>query len=718
MRTVLGNFFLYTISTFQGQRLPINNPQAQNTLIARCHCSSTAGDFAEVQRCSTQAIPPVRVVFSALNSLAVHTMAPIQCKLLSAAAAPGAHIQVRVFGGRVEHIQGTKNPFSKWVALAIDSKGNTASIYKKFFGDSRNPDASNWLSKLPSGTCVDINPESAKGKGCKGNDKNQQYTCATGPVDIEIVSKTNLKIIDEANLTAPIPKRPVVFFQCSKLPKLTTEKRIAICGIVQEVKPLEHKPVQQTARKQPKRGQQAPNETEVATEERPVSSIKILDDSDTDAWISFWGDFASEIFTVGEFVALYQIKVRISPDGNIAQSTDDTVIVQVGTAPDHVSAREDAIISQAQRLQATVSTTSGTRQQIGGGGAAALVEGKLRLVAVKTVAIADDIKHNTQEKGFHLEGVSSTVDDTDNITNSDGRLWTKLNIIDTSSKFTCYATEEALLQLSGLSVDQFKVAAENGDIPLPRANLRISRLLKTLNPDTPYAYDVVNTTIQKASPAFVFPTSQSVESKYDGAVDYADGTCLLPTTVAALSHDDQDLLVRVPGIVEPVVTQHGVLLMLEATARQKPLQCGCNVYLKFEQLKCCMTTAEEAPQFVNVIFQTPLETMIDKQMQPGDFGIFHIVAFLMEDEKEFYVADQVHKPQDHNNISREDAVRGFNCEILATGGVVKTRRVLKRERSHIDPSVQEEVIATILTPNAKHHRTSPSIDKEALPQAA
>ena len=63
---------------------------------------------------------------------------------------------------------------------------------------------------------------------------------------------------------------------------------------------------------------------------------------------------------------------------------------------------------------------------------------------------------------------------------------------------------------------------------------------------------------------------------------------------------------------------------------------------------------------------------------------------------------KVYKPTAEENL--EEAKTKFASEITTSAWIVKMRRTLKRERSHLDPECEQEILDTVfgLTSLAKH----------------
>ena len=71
---------------------------------------------------------------------------------------------------------------------------------------------------------------------------------------------------------------------------------------------------------------------------------------------------------------------------------------------------------------------------------------------------------------------------------------------DASGQYSSFATEKALLGMSGLQKEKFVEACKDGSLHLHRCNIRVSRTLRTVHNGTPSQTDYVNLVLEDASP--------------------------------------------------------------------------------------------------------------------------------------------------------------------------------------------------------------------------
>ena len=391
-------------------------------------------------------------------------MTALRVKLLTEENAMSSRFQIRIFGPHQSIDLPGKNPWSKWSALGIDEHGDTINIHKRFFGDATPRARAIQLlhSKLTDGVIVDVNTQCARGKGCKATTRDARYDSGTSRVSLEITEKTEYKILPSGHpLQKKIPARPKVMISLAEFTKFQDSRRVNLCGVIQSVHDPKNVLVKASGQK--------------AEKDERVVEVKIIDDTLTGVTLSVWAEQCEQFKDKeGLFAAIYNANYKSTEKAKTLQTTNETVVRFITTA-DGIQAREDAMITKAKELQGASATQSATVYS--GSGSKQHVQGSLRLVCVNTLVLASEIRTDLPEKGFHLEGVVCKLADRDNLV-VDGRLWAKLTLVDASQQINLYATEDALLSLSGLrNKEDFLKAVEDSSLFLPRAALRVSRTI-------------------------------------------------------------------------------------------------------------------------------------------------------------------------------------------------------------------------------------------------
>ena len=98
-------------------------------------------------------------------------------KMLTAETAVRSRLKVRIFKPTVsKDLKSTGGLWNKWSATAIDSEGDTALIFRKFFGNAteREKNLKKHCDATADGCVVVINPL-CKSQGCKGSPKEILY---------------------------------------------------------------------------------------------------------------------------------------------------------------------------------------------------------------------------------------------------------------------------------------------------------------------------------------------------------------------------------------------------------------------------------------------------------------------------------------------------------------------------------------------------------------
>ena len=196
-------------------------------------------------------------------------------KMLSAETAVRSRLKVRIFKPTVSNdLKSTNGLWNKWSATAIDSEGDTALIFRKFFGSAidREKNVKKHCDANADGCVVVINP-AGKSQGCKGSPKELLYNSTSAVTSLEITGNTVLSA-QVAGDTA-IPKRPKIRKTLAQLVDANSPRRVDVCGIVRNV----------TAETiEAKNGKDA----------RPFTVVEIIDDSGIGAHLTLWPPLDAE----------------------------------------------------------------------------------------------------------------------------------------------------------------------------------------------------------------------------------------------------------------------------------------------------------------------------------------------------------------------------------------------------------------------------------------
>ena len=185
-------------------------------------------------------------------------------KMLTADTAVRARLKVRTFRPTVSsNLNSSTGLWSNWSATVIDSEGDTALMFKKFFGSvgDREKAVKKHCEIFTDGCVVVIN-SAGKSQGCKGNPTDLLYNSTSSSTSLEITSATTLNV--QAKGDAAIPNRPKVRRTLGKLGGADITRRVESCGIVQNVT---------TATIEAKDGKEA----------RDYPIVEIIDDTSTGA---------------------------------------------------------------------------------------------------------------------------------------------------------------------------------------------------------------------------------------------------------------------------------------------------------------------------------------------------------------------------------------------------------------------------------------------------
>ena len=589
-------------------------------------------------------------------------------KMLSAETAVRSRLKVRIFKPTVsKDLKSTGGLWNKWSATAIDSEGDTALIFRKFFGSAidREKNLKKHCDATADGCVVVINP-ACKSQGCKGSPKEILYNSTSAVTSLEITGTTVLSLQNGGDTA--IPKRPRVRKTLAQQMDANSQRRVDVCGIVRNVT---------TETTEAKNGKDA----------RPFTVVEIIDNSGVGAHLTLWQPLDTECDSgaIGTFLVAYNMKLALSPQGKQLQSTDDTVVMKF-VHKDKVNPREDDMIARADGLKAEIPSAFVTFYE--GTGTQKFVQGPLRLVCVKTLALAAEVRSSLPEQGFQLEGVYCRLTDEENVS-FQNRLWTKLLLTDASGQYSVFATEKALLGMSGLQKDKFIEACKDGSLHLHRSSIRVSRSLRTVHNGTSSQKDYVNLVLEDASPQFLCSIDTSDPSKYGDSATFADAAAILPATLKTLRCDDDGGISVILEAALPRTAEAlgGVSLLLRATCAQEPDNNGNNALLRYKGMVDVMTGEK-----CDVVCLMSLKCALKFLLKVDDFAIFHVTKKIEDGSGTALLAEKVYLPTVEETL--EEAKTKFASEITTSAGIVNMRRTLKRERSHLDPECEQEIKET------------------------
>ena len=608
-------------------------------------------------------------------------MAAVRVRLLTEENSMSSRVQLRIFGSAQQKDIPGKNTWAKWSALAIDEHGDTILVQKPFFGLNQIKEMEQWSKQYVDGTVIDINHGAIKNSGCKGISKDCRYDSSMSKIALEFTNKSEVRILPGTNaLAKKIPLRPKINQNLANIKEYKAERKVNVCGVVQILEASKLVKVPATSRQKEK--------------DEDVAVLHLIDNTKTGADISLWDQLDKKfVDKIGKFVAIYNLKFKVTPNGQSMQTGHDTIIRFV-EAPDGINPREDDMIRAAATLQKTECDQKAT--SYAGNGSRRLVEGPLRLVCVKALAHALDIRTDLPEAGFQAEGVICKLADRENLT-VEGRLWTKLTLIDCSGQVTLFATEKALLALSDCEdATAFVKQVEDGSLKLPRACVRVSRSIKTLHSGTPQQTDVVNMIVEDATRRFLCNVVDDPENRFSDSSDFVDVSAVLPACAASVESMDDGFRVQYGNTKVDALA--GCLLLLRATKDQEPDTMGNNAVLRYIGMEDMLDEGQSKTKR-NLLSMIPLRHALKAQVSKGQYGLFHITGTLVQDNIDYYIAEKVYKPDEP--MSEKEAITAFKAEILSATNVVQKRRPLKRERSHIDPLSEVELIKNVFTPDNK-----------------
>ena len=201
---------------------------------------------------------------------------------------------------------------------------------------------------------------------------------------------------------------------------------------------------------------------------------------------------------------------------------------------------------------------------------------------------------------------------------------------------------------------------------------------------------------------FMCSIDDNPATKYEGASDYNAASAILPTPAHLAQPTSDEIGFNVQYGSRQVEALGGCLMLLKATQDQEPDTMGNNAILRYIAMEDVLDegAAKNKYDLVSVI---PLRHALKAQIPKGSFGLFHVSGTMIENTKPVYMVEKVFKPI--GDMTLEQAEQSFRSEILAAQSIVAKRRALKRERSHIDPSLEAELLNTVFTPDKKTKRT-------------
>ena len=146
----------------------------------------------------------------------------------------------------------------------------------------------------------------------------------------------------------------------------------------------------------------------------------------------------------------------------------------------------------------------------------------------------------------------------------------------------------------------------------------------------------------------------------------------------------------------------GVSLLLQATCEQEPDNDGNNAMLRYKEMADVITGER-----CDVICLMTLKCALKFLLPVGAFAIFHITKRIKDGPGTAFLAEKVYKPTAEENL--EEAKTKFASEITTSAGIVNMRRTLKRERSHLDPECEQEILDTVFALSSPAKRMCPML---------
>ena len=135
----------------------------------------------------------------------------------------------------------------------------------------------------------------------------------------------------------------------------------------------------------------------------------------------------------------------------------------------------------------------------------------------------------------------------------------------------------------------------------------------------------------------------------------------------------------------------GYTLLLQSTGGyQEPDHDGNDSLLRYNDMVDVMTGDKCA-----VVCVMAMPAALKFLLPTNEFALFHITGKIKDGSSTAYLAEKVYKPI--SDLSVEDARSMFASEVSSSVGIVRLRRTLKRERSHLHPECEQEVIGAVFS---------------------
>ena len=569
-------------------------------------------------------------------------------RMLSSSTVEHSRLKVRFFGPTIsKDLKGFGGLCTKWSATAIDRAGDTALIFKNFFGsDSEREENVKKHCAIYADGCIVVINSSCKSQGCVGSPKVLLHNSTSALTTLEITPATRLSVQVEDD--ASIPWRPKISRTLFNMKVYNFPHRVNVCGVVKKVT-------------------SDIIEDQDGKEARDFIVVEIIDDSATGAHLILWTPFNtySSSDLLGRFLVAYNMQFVVESKGIKLQSTDDTTILQL-LQPDKVNRREDAMIDRASQLQFEVPSTyltffeSCSTQQA--------VPDFFRHVCVQALSLAAKVRDCSSMQGFRLQGVYCRMVGAA-ISSHENCLWTEVSMSDASGRASVIATEKALLGMSGLSKEKFIEECNSGILHLHRTSVRVSRshLFSAGRSTLP------SLVLEDASPQFLLSADTSAPSPYSDPAIVVDPAAILPATLKTLRCiDDEHIQVCLEADPSRTVDAlGGVTLLLQATCDQEPDYDGNNAVLRYKDMIDIMTGEK-----CHVIWLLPLKSAIRFLLTVGAFALFHVTKRVKDGLGTAFFAENVYKASADENV--EQAKIKFAAEI-ATSAAIFEKSITSRQ---------------------------------------
>ena len=155
--------------------------------------------------------------------------------------------------------------------------------------------------------------------------------------------------------------------------------------------------------------------------------------------------------------------------------------------------------------------------------------------------------------------------------------------------------------------------------------------------------------------------------------------------------------------------------MLKATQDQEPDTMGNNAILRYIAMEDVLDEDVPKKQY-DLVSVIPLRHALKASVPTGSFALFLVSGTMIENSKTVHMVEKVFKP--FGDVTLQEAEQSFRSEILTAHAIVAKRRPLKRERSHIDPTLEAEFVKTVFSPESKTRRTCADLASPPMPSAA